>query len=162
MATVLVAMLGYSLLFAGMLLLDATPVLIGVFGAFFAFVAVGQALAIRSGKPREASIIAGAVFWVFVAIAMPLNDGIGLDPCAYVAGILAAVIAGPISGYLAGTLVGGVFLVSHYLREASLLRRRGLQGGGEEVSPWGPLPKPLATEPDDYEWPVMIVVDDAN
>jgi hypothetical protein len=159
MATVLVAMLGYSLLFGGMLMLDAWPSLIALFGAFFAFVAVGQAFAIRSGRPREASIIAGAIFWFFVACGLLTQAP--LDPCMFVSAMFTATVAGPIAGYLAGTLVGGVFLISHYLREADLLRRRSPQAD-EDASPWGPLPKPVAAEADDDEQPVMKVVSSAE
>lgn len=155
MATVLVAMLGYSLLFGGMLMLNAWPSLIALFGAFFAFVAVGQAFAIRSGRPREASIIAGTIYWFSVACVMLIQAP--LDPCTFVSAVFIAAVAGPIAGYLAGTLVGGVFLISHYLREADLLRRRAPQAD-EDASPWGPLPKPVVAEADDYDWPVMEIV----
>jgi hypothetical protein len=158
MATVLVAMLGYSLLFGGMLMLDATPALIAIFGVFFAFIAIGQAVAINYGRPREASIIAGSIFWFVGAIIVLSSDNYPASSCAVLGALISAMIAGPISGYLAGALVGGVFLVSHYLREADLLRRRAPQAGDDDASPWGPLPKPIAGEGDDYEWPVMEVV----
>jgi hypothetical protein len=157
MATVLVAMLGYSLLFGGMRMLDAPPVMIAVFGAFFAFIAIGQAVAISSGRPREASIIAGAIFWFLGVAVVVASDLPFLNPCAILGMLIFATMAGPITGYLAGALVGGVFLVSHYLRETDLLRRRTPQANGDGASPWGPLPQPTAQDSDD-DWPVMEIV----
>ena len=157
MATVLVAMLGYSLLFGAMRMLDAPPMMIAVFGGFFAFIAIGQAVAISTGGPREASIVAGTIFWlVGVAVAVVRLGFPG--PCEVLGMLIFATMAGPITGYLAGALVGGVFLVSHYLREADLLRRRVPQSGSDDDSPWGPLPPPAASDADDYEWPVMEIV----
>ena len=133
-ATVLVAMFGYAVLFAGLRLIpDFPPAAMGLIGAFFAVIAVGQAVAIRWNSPRAASIVAGAVFWLAVYF---IASATYLDGCAACGLLMAALIFGPITGYLAGTLVGGVFLISHHLREANLLRRRAPQTESNVDSPW--------------------------
>lgn len=136
LATVLVAMLGYAMLFAGMLLLDAKPWFMGLMASFFAFVATAQALAIRWNNPREASILGGALFWA-PWMAWSLWRTWGLDVCSLGAGAFCGAALGMILGYLGGALVGGVFLVSHYLRQSNLLRwGRSESPSPESDSPW--------------------------
>jgi erythromycin esterase len=146
MATILVAMVGYSILFGGLrLILQIIPDLsswaIGTFGLFFAVVAIGQAVAIRWNNPRAASVIAGTVYWVFVAAVMAVTEGFR-NPCEIFAMMALAAFFGPFFGYLAGTLVGGVFLISHYLRESDGLRRRAPVEDENADSPWGAAIKP--------------------
>jgi hypothetical protein len=133
-ATVLVAMFGYAVLFAGLRLIPGfPPAAMGLIGAFFAVIAVGQAVAIRWNSPRAASIIAGAVFWLAIVI---IASAAYLDGCAACGLLMGALIFGPITGYLAGTLVGGVFLISHHLREANLFCRGAPQTDPNADSPW--------------------------
>ncbi|HEX6963617.1 MAG TPA: hypothetical protein VF175_17245 [Lacipirellula sp.] len=137
MATVLVAMLGYAVLFAGMLLLDAGPGFMGVLASFFAFIAVAQAIAIRWNNPREASILGGALFWAAWMVWSLSRFWWGLDVCSLGAGAFCGAALGMIFGYMAGALVGGVFLVSHYLRQSQLLHRRTSQSEASKAdSPW--------------------------
>lgn len=146
MATVLVAMLGYALLFTGLRLLSEVahfpPAAIGVVGIFFAFVAVGQAVAIPWNSPRTASAVAGVVFWSASAVIAVLSGSEG--PCDACAMLVTAAVFGPLTGYLAGALVGGVFLVSHHLREADVFRRVGGREEADAASPWR---DPAAGEP---------------
>lgn len=135
MATILVAMGGYALLFGGLHLLDAPPAYIAAAGALFAAVAIAQAIAIRFGNPRAASIIAGVIFWNVVAAVILINDG-NYDSCSFLGGIFAVITLGPITGYLVGVLVGGVFLVAHYLRQSKALRRGVPVTNDEPNSPW--------------------------
>lgn len=160
MATILVAMVGYSILFGGLrLILQIIPDLsswaIGTFGMFFAVVAIGQAVAIRWNNPRAASVIAGTIFWLVVVIVTGVLDR---PPSYWLCGLLfTSLVIGPIAGYLAGTLVGGVFLISHYLRESNGLRRRVPAEGEDADSPWGVTPSSMPPA-EDYEWPHMIEV----
>lgn len=127
LATVLVAMLGFAILFAVMRWLDMTPSAMALIGGLFTVVAFGQWIAASRGRPREASIVAAMVF-VFAGYLLEfvINRG-GLEFTLIPRMILfslRAMLLGVPSGYLVGTLVGGVFLVSHHLREHGALRRR--------------------------------------
>jgi hypothetical protein len=105
-------------------------------GGMFAFVAVGQAVAIRWKNPRAASVIAGTVYWlIWAVIIFPAMNDIdrSLDGCA----LISAVIFGPVTGYLVGVLVGGVFLVAYHLRGRSgFFGRRAGPDVAEVESPW--------------------------
>jgi hypothetical protein len=137
MATILVAMFGYAILFGALgFIPEISTYLIGLFGLFFAVVAVAQAVTIDWGNPRGVSIFAGGMFWFLFAVIQVMDDNFPLSPCTLLAALLTATVFGPIAGYLAGTLVGGVFLISHYLREANLLRRRSTSADAEANSPW--------------------------
>jgi hypothetical protein len=157
MATILVAMVGYAILF-GLLrqIPNFPPWAIGAFGLFFAVVAIGQGVAIRWNNPRAASVIAGTVYWIVLALVIAAMDTFR-NPCELLALIVSALFVGPITGYLAGTLVGGVFLISHYLRESNGLRRRAPAEEDKFDSPWGVTPTSVPPD-DDYDWPVMIEV----
>jgi hypothetical protein len=134
LATVLVAMLAYAVLFAVLHAPGVPRGVIGFVGLFFAVVAVGQAVAIRWQSPRLASMLAATLFWLVVGgVALGTRGG-GCEACGV--GMMAAVV-GPITGYLGGALVGGVFLVSHYLRESKWLGRQSADSTlGEPASPW--------------------------
>ena len=135
LATILVAMLAYALLFAGMRLLRAWPSVIGVVGLFFTVVAAGQAVAIRWNNPRAASVVAGTLFWIAFAIVVAVAYGFG-SSCEIAAALVILIMLGPILGYLAGALVGSVFLISHYLRETQTFRRHAPAKEEEADSPW--------------------------
>ena len=134
LATVLVAMLAYAVLFAVLHAPGVPRGVIGFVGLFFAVVAVGQAVAIRWQSPRLASMIAATLFWLVLGGVALGRGGGGCEVCGV--GMMAGVV-GPITGYLGGALVGGVFLVSHYLRESKWLGRQGVHPTpGEPASPW--------------------------
>jgi hypothetical protein len=140
LATVLVAMLGYAILFTVMLLMDAEAWELGVGGSLFAVVAAGQAVAMRWNSPRLASVIAGTAFW-FTFAAVAWVNYTDENPCVFVALFLAAAAIGPASGYLVGALVGGVFLISYYLRESAWFSRRQPDEKASRVeSPWEDTP----------------------
>jgi hypothetical protein len=137
MATLLVAMTGFSLLFAFMYLIEpftqAGAAGMAVISGLFIAVTIGQALVIKGGDPRMASIIAGGVYWVFAAIVLASSLGPNrADACI----LTTAVIIGPVTGYLAGTLVGGVFLVAYHLREHGFLKKRTPAHDPSDNSPW--------------------------
>ena len=145
MATVLVAMVGYAILFTGLRLLNevlkAPPAFIGVVGLFFAVVAISQAVAIRWNNPRAASAVAGLFYWV---ICFAVIAGIYGMPAYLFFGLYVVVfMISPIAGYLAGTLVGGVFLISHYLRESNGLRHQAPEEVEDADSPWGVTPSSM-------------------
>lgn len=114
LATVLVAMTGFALLFTVLIaVFKSPPAFLAAMAILFAMVAVGQALAIRTENPREASVAAGAMFGIAVALYQVYQYG-----PHYMLSVLFAPVWGGCCGYLAGTLVGSVFLISHHLRGA--------------------------------------------
>lgn len=146
LATVLVAMLGFAILFAVLRFLDATPRMMAVFGGLFATVGFGQWTAARRGRPRQASIVAAGLFWfAYYAWLMFMGRDQAFATLGFAA-FVAALYSIP-TGYLAGTLVGGVFLVSHHLREHDALRRREASADHPRAdSPWDEPTEPLLPE----------------
>jgi hypothetical protein len=137
MATLLVAMTGFSLLFTGMYLIEPLiqvgPLGMAIMAGLFVAVTMGQAVVIDGGDPRIASIIAGGLYWFAVAIFLGvLTQHSRLDACF----LAAIVIFGPVAGYLAGTLVGGVFLIAFYLREWGVLSKQKSRIDTADDSPW--------------------------
>ena len=104
LATVFVISFAFGLLFAGMRSMRWPPELALVTGLFISFVGVAQALLFKGSKPRLASVLAGAVFFLTFALIM------GFGPW------LLYLVLGSVLGYVAGTLIGGVFLVAEVLR----------------------------------------------
>ncbi len=119
LATVLVAMSAFAILFAGLLLLNAPPSVLAFLGGFLAVVAAAQWIGNKWNRPRTASIVAGIlIYWVAgVAEAYFLPTPRMRFPQLIVILFVSGTISGALAGYLGGALVGGVFLVSHYLRE---------------------------------------------
>lgn len=118
LATVLVAMFCFAAMFAGLRMLDASPSILAFFGGFLALVAAAQWIASKWNRPRTASVVAGIlIYWVVgVAEALLMPPHIGL-PQLIAIQLISGTLSGSIAGYLGGTLVGGIFLVSHYLRQ---------------------------------------------
>lgn len=140
LATVLVAMLGFALLFAGMRSLDMPPAAMAVLGGLFVAVAFGQWVANRRGRPREASIVAAGFYWFAFNAWLMHGEGEHGFVVLLFAVFASAIYSFP-TGYLVGTLVGGVFLVSHHLREHGLLRRRDASADHPHAeSPWDESP----------------------
>jgi hypothetical protein len=112
-------MSAFAILFAGLLLLDASPTVLAFLGGFLALVAAAQWIVSKWNRPRTASIFAGIlIYWVAgvaeVYFIPPSRMGL---PQLIAMQLVSGTIAGSIAGYLGGVMVGGVFLVSHYFRE---------------------------------------------
>lgn len=138
LVTVLVAMSCFAALFAGLRMMDARPELLAIFGGYLIAVAIGQGIAARWNRPRTASVLVGIVLafgfgiWEMYAWRRGWNR-----PGQLMEVGIWAVMWGSFIGYLAGTLVGGIFLVSHYLREwTGLGKRRSTAQQAESESPW--------------------------
>ena len=119
LAAVLVAMSAFAILFAGLLLLDASPAVLALLGGFLAIVAAAQWIGSKWNRPRTASIIAGVlVYWVVHIAGAYFSPPPRMGwPQAVAVMLFSGTLSGIIAAYLGGALVGGVFLVSHYLRE---------------------------------------------
>ena len=141
LATVLVAMLAFALLFSGLrVYFDATPGAMAAIGGLFVAVAFGQWATADSGSPRKASMIAAGIYWfVFNLGLVYFSPHYGMDSTGLA--MFTALLYSIPSGYVAGTLVGGVFLVSHELREHGAFRRRDAEAERPHGdSPWDEQP----------------------
>ena len=138
LATVLVAMSGFAALFTGLLLHDARPSILAIIGGLVATVGIGQGVAAKWNRPRTASMLAGVLFWLLFSIFVMTTGAPHVGwPCALFGMTISVVVWGTVTGYLAGALVGGVFLVSHHLRENWVFGRRTSEADGSASdSPW--------------------------
>lgn len=138
LATVLVAMSAFAALFSGLLLLDAQPEVLAICGGYLFAVAAGQGIAAKWNRPRTASMLVGILLSFAIGMLQVLTwrHG-GLWPIQVIGMAFSSVIWGGLTGYLAGALVGGVFLVSHYLREWLMAgKRTAVAERPESESPW--------------------------
>jgi hypothetical protein len=138
LATVLVAMFCFAALFAGLRLMGAPPSLLAIFGGLVVAVAIGQGVAAKRNCPRKASMAAGIVYWLgLAAVIILIESPRGAWPCAIISTTISSLIWGALTGYLSGALVGGVFLVSHHLRETwGVGRRRTAASDSRGESLW--------------------------
>jgi ABC-type polysaccharide/polyol phosphate export permease len=102
----------FSLLFAGLRVLEAPPVVylgLGTFGIII------SGLQMRFGTvPREASFAAGACLLPLMVIGSAVVHGGFRFILGSVIALPALLAAGGVLGYLVGTLVAGVFLMLDY------------------------------------------------
>lgn len=138
LATVLVAMAAFAILFAGLLLHDAPPSVLAFLGGFLALVAAAQWITSRWNRPRTASVLAGILIYLVASVveAYFITPRMGLPQLIAIL-LISGTLSGSIAGYLGGVLVGGVFLVSHYLREwLGRGKHVSVAERSESESPW--------------------------
>ncbi|TWT32255.1 hypothetical protein KOR34_40170 [Posidoniimonas corsicana] len=111
--TMLVATLGFSLLFAAMRALHWPPEAAVVTGLFFLLVGAGQALLFGGESPRAASCAVGAAIGV-VSTLVSAGWGYVGDELLTLALINGAGLA--FVGYAVGAIIGGLFLVADLMR----------------------------------------------
>lgn len=124
----------FAMLFSIMRALDCSPLLISIFGIYFAAVGIAQAVLFNGDKPREASVIAGGILGCVSVIIIAISEGAPLGAAISMA-ICSAVWA-PVAGYLVGTINGGIWLITDYLRQ--WLERRSATAEPAEQAP-GPF-----------------------
>jgi uncharacterized protein YhhL (DUF1145 family) len=119
LATLLAVSVSFALLFSVLRPLGASPFFIAVVVTFIALVGLAQAIMLGGRAPRRASIAVGMLYGPTL---------VGIE--AYLFGyrvnfsglFLATLFYAPV-GYLLGVVIGGVFLVSDYLRRFIRLGR---------------------------------------
>jgi hypothetical protein len=117
LATIFVAMAGYSLFFGLMALLEVEPFWKLYFGALIAIVGLGQAMLERVIDPRRASIYVGAAAHTVLSLLIwRFAPKLFLFDSFFFVAIINGFIGGAAMGYMAGALVGGVFLIADALR----------------------------------------------
>jgi hypothetical protein len=122
LATIFVVTTAYCLLFASLSALNWPGIVSLIVGGFITLVGIGQAVLYGGTRPRKASIVVG-IGLCGIGSATPLlfqtgrvyPDGYLLGMFLYVA--IVGTTSGAILGYLAGTLVGGIFLITDYVRQ---------------------------------------------
>ncbi len=116
LATIFVAMAVYSVLLAGMSILQFIPSVKIYLGIFVVVVAIGQALLEPNVDARRASIFVGAGFHTLCSLIFWILAG-GPPVLSFILIVLInGLIGGAAMGYMAGVLVGGVYLIADVLR----------------------------------------------
>lgn len=124
----------FAMLFSIMRALDSSPLLIAIFGIYFAAVGIAQAVLFNGDKPREASVIAGGILGCLSVIVIAMSEGAPLG--AAISMTICSAVWAPVAGYLAGTINGGIWLITDYLRQ--WLERRSPTSDPAEPTP-GPF-----------------------
>jgi hypothetical protein len=117
LATIFVVTLAYSLLFGAMSALSFPPTASAIVAGFILLVGAAQAFLFGGKRPRNASIIAGAVLFLLSITAVWMVLGrrfYGTAELLVTASFTTA--CGGMLGYLSGVIIGGVFLVADKLR----------------------------------------------
>jgi hypothetical protein len=111
--TLLVVTAAYGLLLTLLRsLLDWDPRAIAWFVVFVSLIGAGQMLLFGSRRPRQASLITGAIALpMIVILTFVLHVGGHSPPDALLCSLCSATLFGAPAGYLAGGVVAGVFLV---------------------------------------------------
>ncbi|MFN3189358.1 MAG: hypothetical protein ACE361_02455 [Aureliella sp.] len=136
MATVFTMFVAFSLLFSGMLALGANPLLILVFSSYFVVVGAAQAVLFDGEKPREASVIVGAIYGILVMFIAMASGSRVWGPGMF----LFSFVWAPFAGYLAGTVNGGIWLITDYLRKWLERRQSRQPKEATQASPFDDVP----------------------
>jgi hypothetical protein len=117
LATIFIVTIVYSLLFAGMSLLQFPPFVSLAVAGFITFVGIGQALLFGGKRPRTASLIVGTFIYTLTGLVIWISYGSRMyATSAFLFGGTFAIIGGAVLGYLAGACVGAVFMLAEFLR----------------------------------------------
>jgi hypothetical protein len=142
--TLLVIVTMYSVLFALLTSLGASPVVFGIVAIFFTGVGVGQVVFFKGARPRDASYLTGILLCPAMLLAAFLADrlfgfselspehvGIETVPQLLSAMFYLAIVGVPL-GYVAGCAAAGVFFVMDRIQR--FRRRFGPQADGPSPS----------------------------
>lgn len=121
LSTIMVVTAAYALLFGVINMLFSSfggaAGISSMVGLFVTFVGIGQAFMYGGRKPRTASILVGVILTCSIMLGpMVLFDSGRRVPTMLPWILIYGTVTGAIYGYLAGVMVGGVFLVSDWLR----------------------------------------------
>ncbi|HEX7446325.1 MAG TPA: hypothetical protein VF306_02200 [Pirellulales bacterium] len=108
--TMLIVTAAYGMLLAILRLAGWPPGATAWILAFISLVGMGQMFLFGARRPREASVVTGAVGLPLAMFAFAPYFGY-VDPRAWLCTLVCAVPMGAVAGYLAGGVVAGVFLV---------------------------------------------------
>lgn len=148
--TILIVTAAYGVLLAILRLAGWPPGYILWALAFISVVGLGQMFWFGSKRPREASIVTGAV--VLPVFLLVWSAGVNhYEPLASICcGLVCSVPFGGTAGYLAGGVVAGVFLIMDAVEQA-LDRAFPRPAHAKELGPEGTEPSPFSTEKEKTE-----------
>jgi hypothetical protein len=110
--TLLIVTAAYGALLALLRALDWNRAAIAWFILFISLIGTGQMFLFGSRRPREASLLAGAISLPVIVILTFMFHSSGREPpTALACAIMSALLFGAPAGYLAGGVVAGVFLI---------------------------------------------------
>jgi putative addiction module component (TIGR02574 family) len=125
LATIFIVTVAYSLLFAGMSVVQFPPGVSLAVAGFITLVGTGQALLFGGNRPRTASLLVGTALYSLSMLVYWLVMGRrAYPPSVFLVAGTYVLIGGAMLGYLAGVMVGGVFFLADMLRRAPRLRKR--------------------------------------
>ena len=120
LATLLTVTVSFALLFSLLRMIGAPPTLMAAAATFIALVGLAQAALFGGRSPRRASIVVGTLFG---PIVVGCQAYFGAFAVSFDDLLLATIWFAPL-GYFLGVLIGGVFLVSDYVRRFMKWSRR--------------------------------------
>ena len=136
LATMLVVTTAYAVLFACMKALNFDVVPFAIIAGFITFVGVAQSLLNHWHRPRLVSCLTGV--FVYAAFVVWKYIEAGRNPY-FGTMVYGLILSGAFMGYFCGLLVGGVFLISEFLRTTllgSAPSQEHEQEYAPEESPW--------------------------
>lgn len=117
--TILIVTAAYGVMLAILRLARWDPAAIFWALGFISAIGLGQMLLFNAKRPREASIITGAIALPLAILGTVLTyDTHPYNPMESFCGLICAVPFGAAAGYLAGGVVAGVFLVMDAVEQA--------------------------------------------
>lgn len=117
--TILIVTAAYGVLLAILRLARWDPGAIFWALGFISAVGLGQMLLFNAKRPREASIVTGAIMFPLAILGVVLTyETHPYDHMQSLCGLVCAIPFGAIAGYLAGGVVAGVFLVMDAVEQA--------------------------------------------
>jgi hypothetical protein len=140
LATLLVIMFMFAMLFAGLAQIPYAPIwFTGMVALFIALVGVSQAILFHGTKPRLASVVSGYFLMAILVVTLYWLRNLQTHRYSKTPDVLITFFCagwwGIPLGYLAGVLVGGVFLISDAMRKhVSFLRPKSHED--RDSNPW--------------------------
>lgn len=117
--TILIVTAAYGVLLAILRLARWDPAAIFWTLGFISAVGLGQMLLFNAKRPREASIVTGAIMLPLAILGTALTyDTQPYNPMESFCGLVCAFPFGAVAGYLAGGVVAGVFLIMDAVEQA--------------------------------------------
>jgi hypothetical protein len=145
LGTVLALLTAYAALFGIMTAVGAGPLQVFVVGLFIAVVGASQALLFGGKRPRLASVVAGTLTFILLALVEVIDRHLRnrawrpLEVRDMEAAISAGLILGPIAGYLSGVLVAGVLLITDGAHKWWKTQAASANAGRrDDATPFGP------------------------
>ncbi|MFG0265965.1 MAG: hypothetical protein ACF8AM_12575 [Rhodopirellula sp. JB055] len=124
LATILVATAAYAVIFALLQFIRAPISFASLAAVFIAITAFAQAFFFQGKRPRLASALAGATFFV-VVIAVTRSLDASPTPRGHdITQYFPIVLVGMFWGYVTGTLIGSAFMAADVLRKQLFQRER--------------------------------------